>query len=148
MQKKYHSCPVRRKDFTEQALDLCHPKNRLSLPFPEVVLDRTLKMYPLAHFSPLSHISHALFHHFFVPGTMQPLSLFANWWQSGWGIHPPTPLIAGIGLFFLWWIRTTHPTRLSPIVLFIIDHFNKSYVISQCRPGDALQAVFKSAYLP
>lgn len=119
----------------KQAVPCCH-------------LDLILKMALLAHVSSLSHSRHGLCFSFFVLVTMQSQSLFANWWQSGWIIYPQTPLFLDVDPFFLWWIRTTHPAHLNPIVLFITDHFNKSYVISQCRPEDTLQAVFKSGYLP
>lgn len=107
-----------------------------------------LKTSLLVHASSLSHSRHGLCFLCFVLVTMESQSLFANWWQSGWIIYPQTPLFLGVGPFFLWWIRTTHPARLNPIVLFIIDHFNKSFVISQCRPEDTLEAMFKSGYLP
>lgn len=119
-------------------------KRKLSSSVPYCHLDLSL----LAHVSSLSQWTHGLCFLVFVSVTVQSQSLITNWWQSGWIIYPRTPLFLGVDPFFLWWIRTTHSACLNPIVLFIKDPFNKSYVISQCRPADTLQAMFKSGYTP
>lgn len=45
--------------------------------------------------SSLSHIKSVLFF-LSVAQTVQPQSLFANWWKSGRGIHPQAPPFVGV----------------------------------------------------